>query len=217
MSWIIAVKLLPRLIRFQGAGRGVFSSTSSIAPSMLSLRRNAGVASPFKAEVGVPSSSNLLLFGVANWFSIKRFPADSGVFSPRARDSREVSSTTCSVFLLGVRSVFGSISASTPLFLLGVSAGSMSNNPRTMPSRCGVGPMTEGPWGDKNSARGIAVLEVSDSSLFLFIGVVYTGLGKVSEVRSSSGVRARSAGSIGVCEAVLSEHRVLNLLYSLYF
>jgi hypothetical protein len=65
MAWIIALRLLPSPRRFHGAGRGVASSASSIAPNALPLRRNAGVARPRIVE-GVPCSSRVRFFGVTN-------------------------------------------------------------------------------------------------------------------------------------------------------
>ena len=40
-----------------------------------------------------------------------------------------------------------------------------------MPSRCGVGPMTAGPCGEKNSDAGSTFSGASSWSLFLFVGV----------------------------------------------
>jgi hypothetical protein len=151
IACIIELRLLPRPRRFQGAGRGVVSSVSSIAPRILPLRRKAGVASPRKVDDGVPSSSRSRFFGVTNWFSMNLFPADSGVRSPRALDSCDVSLAGPCAFRLGVCRTLSSTSARTALLLLGVPEGSISNKPRTMPSRWGVGPMTLGPCGDRKS------------------------------------------------------------------
>ena len=147
MACIIVLRLRTSPRRFQGAGRGVGSFSSSMAPRTLSLRRKAGVASPCSVDDGVPCSSNLLFFGVTNWFSRKRFPADSGVLSPLALDSSEVSLAASCNLLLGVCGTFNPTSPRMFLGLLGVSYanGSSSNKPSTMPSRCGVGPITVGP------------------------------------------------------------------------
>lgn len=69
---------------------------------MLSLRKNAGVDSPRNVDVGVPSSFNFLFFGVTNWFRRNLFPVDSGVLSPRALDSSDVSLAASWVLPLGV-------------------------------------------------------------------------------------------------------------------
>jgi hypothetical protein len=143
MACIIELRLRPRPRRFHGMGRTAVSSSSSIALSALFLRRKAGVASPRSVELGVPCSSCFLFFGVMNWSKSLLFPADCGVLSPRALDSCDAS-FVCSL-RLGVCTTLSSTSVSTALLLLGVPSGSESNRPSTMPSRCGVGPMTLGP------------------------------------------------------------------------
>jgi hypothetical protein len=219
MACIIALKLRPIPRRFQGAGRGVASSSSSIALRTLFLRRNAGVASPRVVEDGVPSSSSFRFLGVTNWFNKKRFPADSGVRSSRALDSSDVSLAASPSLLLGVCGTFSPTSPNIFLLLLGVSTGSMSNRPSTIPSRCGVGPIVVGPCGDSNSSNWSTFSEPPSSSpSFLFMGVDALALGAALGVRSTSRVALRLAVRFGgVCGAGLLESRNRSLLYSLYF
>jgi hypothetical protein len=144
-------------------------------------------------------------------------PFESGVLSPRALDSCDASLAASCAFLLGVCRTLSSTSANTALFLLGEPAGSMSNRPRTMPSRWGVGPMTLGPCGDKKSGDcGIASV-VSSSSRFLFKGVDVWNLGCAFGVRSMSWVDFRLAVRFeGVWGAAGVDNLPRSLLYSLY-
>ena len=171
MDLIIALRLLPAVIRFQGAGRGVVSSSSSMASSALCRRRKAGVSNSFDIEDGVPASPSFIFFGVTNLSSRKRFPTDCGVFSPLALGVIDVSLSGFNVFRPGVWSEFGAMSTRAVLLLLGVCAGKISKRPRTLPSRCGVGPMNAGPSGEGGSVAESTRSGAASTPRFLFKGV----------------------------------------------
>lgn len=102
ISLIIALRLLTIPLLFQGAGLGVVSSASSILPNTFSLLRKAGVAKPFNAEVGVPSSSSFLFLGVRNWLNRFLLLTDSGVRSPLILDAEDASLAASVSFFVGV-------------------------------------------------------------------------------------------------------------------
>jgi hypothetical protein len=86
-----------------------------------------------------------------------------------------------------------------------------------MPSRCGVGPMTLGPCGDKRSGDCGIASETTSSSRFLFSGVEASGLGGPCGVRSTWPVLRRLAVRFeGVCGAAGADNLPRSLLYSLY-
>ena len=176
---------------FHGAGLGVASSASSILSSMLSLLRNAGVARPFSAEVGVPPSSSFLFLGVTNWLKRFLFVTDSGVRSPRILDAEDVSLAASASFLVGVWKILVSISPKIIRRLLGVSALRLSKSPRTMPSRCGVGPMNAGPCGDRTSDDTSSSSVAKSSSLLRFSGVRTGAFGGAFGVCSMSRICLR--------------------------
>lgn len=146
------------------------------------------------------------------------FPADSGVLSPRALDSNDASLAASCVFLLGVCKTLSSTSPSTALLLLGVPVGKRSNKPSTMPSRCGVGPMTLGPCGDRNSGDCGIASNARSSPRFLFSGVeVWNSGGPLGVCSASCPDAPRLAFRFeGVCGAAGAVDLLRSLLYSLY-
>jgi hypothetical protein len=93
----------------------------------------------------------------------------------------------------------------------------MSNKPSTMPSRCGVGPMTLGPCGERKSGDCGMGSDESSSSRLRFSGVVVWNLGCPFGVRATSWVAFRFAVRFeGVCGAAGAVNLPRSLLYSLY-
>jgi hypothetical protein len=213
------LRLLPSPRRRQGAGRGVGSLTSPVTSGAVLRRKNVGVEKPFKADVGVPSSPIFLFCGVTKLSSKNLLPADKGVFSPLALDSSDASLSALRAYRFGVWRLLCVTSASTLLLLLGVSAGSRSNKPSTIPSRCGVGPMIAGPCGDRDlSTTSVASGNSTPESRFLFIGVIWAFLYWTFGVSFASRAGLRLGARFdGVCGAVLLARMSRILLYSLYF